>query len=96
MARYLKRGSTYEAGAPINAEDPLISDLENAESGSTTPTILESADGTLWAIGVNDAGALQTTQVASGTPGTLTLFSLDNTEWEVTVNDSGALITTAV
>jgi hypothetical protein len=59
-------------------------------------TILQSPDETLWLIGVNDSGALQTTQVAEGTPGTLHLFSPDNTQWEVTVNNSGALITTQV
>jgi hypothetical protein len=59
-------------------------------------TILQSPDNTLWQVGVNDSGALQTTQVAEGTPGTLHLFSPDNTQWEVTVNNSGALITTPI
>jgi hypothetical protein len=65
-------------------------------SGGGAGTVLQSSDNTLWLIGVNDSGALQTTQVASGTPGTLSLFSPDNTEWSVTVNNSGALTTTAV
>lgn len=33
MARYLKKGATYDANAPLNADDPLISDLENEEGG---------------------------------------------------------------
>jgi hypothetical protein len=97
MSRYLKRGATYEAPAPLNADDELLSDLVNASGGSGgSGTILQSQDETLWLIGVNDSGALQTTQVATGTPGTLHLFSPDNTQWEITVNNSGALITTAV
>jgi hypothetical protein len=36
MARYLKRGATYEATAPLNSDDPLLSDLEN--DGSSTPS----------------------------------------------------------
>jgi hypothetical protein len=71
--------------------------LPTASGGSGgSGTILQSPDETLWLIGVNDSGALQTTQVAEGTPGTLHLFSPDNTEWEITVNDAGALITTPV
>lgn len=58
--------------------------------------VIESPNGTLWQIGVNDSGALQTTQVAEGTPGTLHLYSPNNTRWNVTVTNAGVLITTAV
>jgi hypothetical protein len=34
MSRYLKRGATYEAPAPLNADDELLSDLVNASGGS--------------------------------------------------------------
>jgi hypothetical protein len=79
----------------VDVKDEIVKLIE-ANGGSGAGTILQSPDNTLWLIGVNDSGSLQTTQVASGTPGTLSLFSPDNTEWSVTVNNAGALITTAV
>jgi hypothetical protein len=57
MARYLKRGATYEATAPLNSDDPLLSDLENGggssyvalltQSGTDAPTatVLENSTG---------------------------------------------------
>jgi hypothetical protein len=85
------------SGTAAQLKAQLLTDIFTASGGSGgSGTILQSPDETLWLIGVNDSGALQTTQVASGTPGTLHLFSPDNTQWEVTVNNSGALITTAV
>jgi hypothetical protein len=57
MARYLKRGATYEATAPLNSDDPLLSDLEN--DGSSTPST--SIEGnTQWYSGINDLGAFVT------------------------------------
>jgi hypothetical protein len=88
------------SGTGAELQDALIAVFPNANSGSGgsggAPTILQSPDTTLWSIGVNDAGVLQTTQVAEGTAGTLHLFSPDSTEWNVTVNDAGALTTTAI
>jgi hypothetical protein len=46
MPRYLKRGATYDAPAPLNADDELLSDLVNASGGSGgSGTILQ--EGTL-------------------------------------------------
>jgi hypothetical protein len=94
---------TIEGVVPSDVDEletQLIAVFPNANSGSGgsggAPTILQSPDNTLWAVGVNDAGVLQTTQVAEGVAGTLHLFSPDNTEWNVTVNDLGALTTTAI
>jgi hypothetical protein len=48
MPRYLKRFATYEANAPLNSDDPLMSNLENEESGeaatvfSTTVTLTDA------------------------------------------------------
>jgi hypothetical protein len=36
MAKYLKRSATYDANAPLNETDPMISDLENGEGGGGT------------------------------------------------------------
>lgn len=76
--------------------DYLQANPGGSSGGTGTLPILQSPDNTLWLIGVNNAGALQTTQVGEGTPTTLTLFSPDNTEWEVSVTDEGALITTEI
>jgi hypothetical protein len=38
MAKYLKRSATYDANAPLNADDPLLSDLENEEGGGGAVT----------------------------------------------------------
>jgi hypothetical protein len=101
MARYLKRGATYEATAPLNSDDPLLSDLENDGSGATPSTIILAApDDSQWILGVNDSGALTTTELATPVAGaaltSITLTSADGTEWEVTVTNAGALTTTEV
>jgi hypothetical protein len=95
--RYLKRGATYDAPAPLNADDELLSDLVNASGGSGgSGTILQSQDETLWLIGVNNSGVLVTTITDSGTPTQLFRWSPDGTKWEITVSNAGALITTPV
>lgn len=73
-----------------------IADYLEANLGGSSYLVLQSPDTTLWLIGVNDSGALQTTQIAQGTPGTLHLFSPDNNEWNVTVTNEGALLTTEI
>lgn len=87
----LFKNDKYYAG---ETRDALVS-AANAGGGGGG-TILQSPDTTLWQVGVNDAGALQTTQVVSGTAGTLHLFSPDNTEWDVAVTDLGVLVTTEI
>jgi hypothetical protein len=88
------------AGTALELMDvlmPLFIDANSGSgSGSGSATILESPDGTLWQLGVSDAGVLSTAVTGSGTAGTLQLTSPDNTVWNVTVNNSGALTTTAV
>jgi hypothetical protein len=100
MARYLKRGATYEATAPLNSDDPLLSDLENDGSSTPSTIILAAPDDSQWILGVNDSGALTTTELATPVPGaaltSVTLTSEDGTEWEVSVTNAGALTTTEV
>ena len=85
------------AGTAAELQDALIAVFPNPEgSGSTTPVILQSPDGSLWLVTVNNSGVLQTQLVESGTPSELFLYSPDGTRWEVTVNNEGALTTTAV
>jgi hypothetical protein len=73
-----------------------------AGSGSSTPStiILAAPDDSQWILGVNDSGALTTTELATPVAGaaltSITLTSADGTEWEVTVTNAGALTTTAV
>lgn len=77
----------------------LANKLRSEGGGNTVGSsylVLRSPDTTLWLIGVNDSGALQTTQISEGTPGTLHLFSPDNAEWDVTVTNEGALLTTEI
>jgi hypothetical protein len=69
----------------------------NSGSGGSGALIKQSPNGTLWLIGVNNLGVLETTITDSGTPiEHLYRWSVDGTKWEITVNNSGALITTAV
>jgi hypothetical protein len=49
MAKYLKRSATYDANAPLNETDPLISDLENGEGGGGTLQDALTAGSTLTA-----------------------------------------------
>lgn len=85
------------AGTAAELKTLLLSDVFTvAGSGSTTPVILQSPDGSLWLVTVNNSGVLQTQLVESGTPSELFLYSPDGTRWEVTVNNEGALTTTAV
>jgi hypothetical protein len=100
MARYLKRGATYEATAPLNSDDPLLSDLENDGAASPSTIILAAPDDSQWILGVNDSGALTTTELTTPVAGaaltSVTLTSADGTEWTVTVTNAGALTTTEV
>jgi hypothetical protein len=102
---YIKTNAYYFGHKRLPSDMPLETtgdgSLENTYvpiqggSGSSYP-VLETPNGTLRLIGVNDSGVLITTQTADVTATTLTLFSPDNTEWEVTVTNAGALQTTEI
>lgn len=107
---FLREGAFYQATdkalnndmemtSIVNNDDPIHPFVEapaaNAGGGGGG-VVLQSPDDTLWVLGVNDSGVLQTTQTLSGTAGTLHLFSVDNTEWDVTVTNEGVLVTTAI
>jgi hypothetical protein len=97
---------TIEGVVPTD-EATLTTQLEAvfpnpAGSGSSTPStiILAAPDDSQWILGVNDSGALTTTELATPVAGaaltSITLTSADGTEWEVTVTNAGALTTTEV
>lgn len=72
----------------------VFPDANSGSGGSGVFPILQAPDNSLWIVGVNNSGVLQTVLTESGTPTTLTLHAPDGGEWEVTVNNSGALTTT--
>jgi hypothetical protein len=69
-------------------------------SSTTSTIILAAPDDSQWILGVNDSGALTTTELATPVAGaaltSVTLTSADGTEWEVSVTNVGALTTTEV
>jgi hypothetical protein len=47
MAKYLKRSATYDANAPLNADDPRIVDLENGEGVAVSLQQVLNTDSTI-------------------------------------------------
>ncbi len=68
-------------------------------AGTATPTgiILQAPNGSLWSLGVSNAGILSQTAVGSGAPQTLILNDLGGaTSWQLQVSNAGVLSQTAI
>jgi hypothetical protein len=89
------------SGTAAELKTLLLSDVFTVDGEPSPSTIILAApDDSQWILGVNDSGALTTTELATPVAGaaltSVTLTSADGTEWEVTVTNAGALTTTEV
>jgi hypothetical protein len=88
------------SGTAAELKTLLLSSVFTDGLLSPSTIILAAPDDSQWILGVNDTGALTTTELATPVAGaaltSVTLTSADGTEWEVTVTNAGALTTTEV